>query len=255
MNTAPSNFLIEDDEREADRQSRALRAALSECQEAKRAMEVLLREKEALLQEVQHRVKNNLQIVSGLLRLQAKQATDPALIAGFTSAWERVHAMAAVHDRLYAAGDFAVIDLGAHLGRMVRLLTLTHAPAGLRCAPQLETVEVDLDTALSLSLATNELVVNAAKHAYLGRSDGVLQIELRAGVEQHELRIADDGPGLPAGVELATARTLGLRLVRDLAVKIRAEVQIDSTMAGTSIVIRWAAQPRVEPTNGFRVRT
>ena len=210
-----------------------------------------LREKEVLLREVHHRVKNNLQIVSSLLSLQTRQLTDPALIAGFASTRERVRAMAAVHERLIEKGDFATIDLAAHIGTLARMLTKAHAPEGvrLRCEPRLEPVMVDLNAAVPLSLIVNELILNAAKYAYAGRSEGELKIELRAGAERHELLIADDGPGLPAGLEPEKTKTLGLRLVRDLARQIRAEVQIDSSPAGTSIRIAWPGRPHAQPTS------
>ena len=209
-----------------------------------------LREKEVLLREVHHRVKNNLQIVSSLLSLQTRQLTDPALIAGFASTRERVRAMAAVHERLIEKGDFAAIDLAAHIGALARMLTKAHAPEDvrLRCEPRLEPVTVDLNTAVPLSLIVNELILNAAKYAYAGRSEGELRIELRAGAEQHELLIADDGPGLPDGMEPEKTKTLGLRLVRDLARQIRAEVHIDSSGAGTGIRIAWLARTNGRPT-------
>ena len=228
----------------------AVRRALAEAEQrearrqAEAALRASLREKEVLLREVHHRVKNNLQIVSSLLSLQARQLTDPALIAGFAATRERVRTMAAVHERLYETGDLAAMDLGPHIGGLVRMLTKAHAPEGvrLRCAPRLERVMADLNTAVPLSLIINELILNAAKYAYAGRSEGELRIELRAGGERHELLIADDGPGLPAGIEPATAKTLGLRLVRDLARQIRAEVRIQSSDAGTSFRLEWPAQ-------------
>ena len=233
-----------------DESGRAIRMAGSETDitERKLAEERLkasLHEKEMLLKEVHHRVKNNLQIVSSLLNLQGRQLTDPVLIAGFASTRERVRAMAAVHERLYETGDFAAIDLAAHIGGLTRMLTAAHTPEGvrLRYVPRLESVIVDLNTAVPLSLIVNELILNAAKYAYVGRSEGELRIELRAGPEHHELCIADDGPGLPAGLDPETTRTLGLRLVRDLARQIRAEVNIDSSISGTSIRILWPARP------------
>ena len=217
---------------------------ITERKRAEEQLKVSLHEKEVLLREVHHRVKNNLQIVSSLLNLQSRTLTDPALLQVFASTRDRVRAMAAVHERLYESGDFAQIDLAAHLGKLARTLTLAHAPTGMTVQPvlQLESVTVDLNTAVPLSLIASELITNALKYGFAGGRTGTLTIGLRAAGGHHELRIGDDGPGFPAAVDPATSRTLGLRLVRDLSRQIRAELEIDSTAAGTNVVIRWPAR-------------
>lgn len=208
---------------------------------AEEEVKASLHEKEVLLREVHHRVKNNLQIVSSLLNLQSRQLSDPALIEVFSSTRDRVRAMAAVHERLYESGDFAKIDLASHLSSLSRMLTRAHTPAGanVQLALRIEPVTVDLNTAVPLSLIANEVIINSLKYAFIGRGAGVLTIELRSDDGFHELRIADDGPGFPAAVDPTTTRTLGLRLVRDLARQIRGELRIDSQTAGTNIEIRW----------------
>ena len=215
--------------------------------ERKHAEEVLsasLHEKEVLLREIHHRVKNNLQIVSSLLNLQSRKLTDAALIDVLASTRDRVKAMASVHEQLYESGDFAKIDLCEYIRNLVRMLTHAHSPAGVSVRPvfDLGSVTVDLNTAVPLSLIANELITNALKYAYSGRREGTLTIGLHADGDWNELRITDDGPGLPAGVEPSTTKTLGLRLVRDLARQIRGEVKIESTATGASVGIRWLAR-------------
>jgi len=203
-----------------------------------------LREKEVLLREVHHRVKNNLQIVSSLLNLQSRHLTDPATLAALSSTRDRVRAMAAVHERLYESGDFAQLEMAMHLENLTRTLMRAHAPTGVAVVPvfNLEPVTVDLNTAVPLSLIANELITNALKYGFADRSKGRLTIGLRADGSYRELRVADDGPGFPATMDPSTTRTLGLRLVRDLARQIGGELEVASSATGTVIVVRWSAR-------------
>ena len=171
--------------------------------QAEEMLKASLHEKEVLLREIHHRVKNNLQIVSSLLNLQSRDLTDPAMIEAFTSARNRVQAMAAVHEQLYECGTFAQIDLAAHLRSLARKLTHAFAPARAAVQPVLrfEPVMVDLNTAVPLSLVANELITNALKYGFTEGRQGTLTLELRTEGGHHELRIADDGPGFPPGLD------------------------------------------------------
>ena len=217
----------------------------AEKQEADEKIRASLREKEVLLTEVHHRVKNNLQIISSLLNLQSRRITDLATLKILASTSNRVRAMAAVHERLYESGDFGQIDFAAHLGSLVRNLMRAHAPADGTVRPELklEPVTVELNTAVPLSLIANELITNALKYAFPEGAQGTLTITLRAGETLHEMCVADDGPGFPAGIDPASSRALGLRLVRDLVRQIRGELDIASAATGTAITVRWAARP------------
>ncbi len=209
--------------------------------EAEELLRASLHEKEVLLREVHHRVKNNLQIVSSLLTLQSRRLTDLALLEVFASTRDRVRAMAAVHERLYESGDFAEIDLSVHLHKLARSLAHAYSPAGVTVQPvlQLEPVVADLNTAVPLSLIANELIINALKYGFAERHGGTLTISLRTDGTRNELCISDDGPGFPEPVDIATTRTLGLRLVRDLSRQIRGDLTIDSDASGTTVAIRW----------------
>jgi two-component sensor histidine kinase len=221
----------------------ALMTDITERKQIEARLRDSLREKEVLLAEVHHRVKNNLQIVSSLLNLQARHLTDPAALDVLSNTRDRVRAMASVHERLYECGDFAQLEMAVHLGNLARTLMRAHAPAGVNIQPvlRLEPVTLDLNTAVPLSLIANELITNALKHAFAGRRDGTLTIGLRTADGRHELSVADDGPGFPSAIDPTTARTLGQRLVRDLARQIRGELEIDTASSGTRIVIRWPA--------------
>jgi len=215
---------------------------VTDRQEAQAKLKASLREKEVLLSEVHHRVKNNLQIVSSLLNLQGRRITDPAMTEVFASTRDRVWAMAAIHQQLYERGNFAEINLAAHLEKLTRMLMQAHAVT-VEPVLELAPITVNLKLAVPLSLIANELIVNALKHAFAGRRKGTLTVGLRTSGtsdgSQHELRISDDGPGLPPAFDISTTQTLGLRLVRDLSRQIRGEVVIESPGTGTSIVVLW----------------
>ncbi len=228
--------------RRAEQQLRELTETLEQrVTERTQALKASLREKEVLLCEVHHRVKNNLQIVSSLINLQCRQLTDPTMLKVFASTRDRVRAMASVHEQLYHSGNFATVDLAVQLANLARMLLHVH---GVTVQPvlQLEAVMVGLNAAVPLSLIANELITNALKYAFVGGRTGTLALGLRTTGAHHELRIADAGPGFPAGLDPATTRTLGLRLVRDLARQIHGELEIDKAAVGATITVRWPAR-------------
>ncbi|NML15643.1 histidine kinase dimerization/phosphoacceptor domain -containing protein [Azohydromonas caseinilytica] len=200
---------------------------ITERQRAQDAMRASLAEKEVLLQEIHHRVKNNLQVVSSLLQLQRRQQRDPALRDVFLDAENRVRAMALVHERLYRQQQLSALDFGDYLRGLVEQLLRSHG-AGKRVALALELqpLLLPVGAAIPLALITSELVTNALKYAYQDRDTGELRITLRSeGAESLRLEVADDGPGLAAGFDPQTASSLGVRLVLMLAQQLGAEVE------------------------------
>jgi two-component sensor histidine kinase len=234
--------------RRAEEKLRELNGALEQrVTDRTEALQVLLHEKEVLLKEIHHRVKNNLQIVSSMLNLQSRQLIDAAQIQLLASTIDRVRAMASIHEQLYQSGDFAQIDLAAHLKTLVQMLTRAHllpktkVKQVLRC----DKAMVDLNIAVPLSLIANELIVNALKYAFVGDRSGSLTVGLSTAENYHELSIADDGPGFAPDIDPTTNRTLGLRLVRDLTQQIRGELQFDRAPSGVKIVVRWPIRQTV----------
>jgi two-component sensor histidine kinase len=184
-------------------------------------------EKEILLKEIHHRVKNNMQIISNLLSLQALQVNDPKVQAMFEESQKRISAMGLIHQRLYHSGDIARIDLSGYLQNLVSMVLLSH-PKGTQISAD---VDVDclllgLDIAIPLGLITNELLTNSLKHAFAGRARGTVQVALHAAAGgQGELTVANDG------TEDLSARTkpagLGLKLVEMLAGQIKGTLAIE----------------------------
>lgn len=191
---------------------------ITERRRSQQKLEDALREKTVLLNEVHHRVKNNLQVITSLLNLQADHAADPTLRAILTESCGRVKAMALTHQLLYERKDFSRIDLGDYLQRLVQSIRATYRASGGRIALQLElpqdSVHLDLERAIPCGLLVNELVTNSFKHAFPGDARGQVAIELAVDSGGRiGLSVADDGIGLPPEAVLVQSSSLGLQLV------------------------------------------
>ena len=187
----------------------------------------------ASLTEVHHRVKNNLQIISSLLMLQAEKLTNAADKAVFGECRDRIYSMARLHEQLYSSGEFSDLDFAAHLREMAEMLVRSHTPPGCNLALEVraDPVAVDLDTAVTLGLIANELLLNALKHGFDGRSAGKLTVELHAG-NPNQMTVRDDGSGLPPGFDARKNTGLGIELVLGMTRQIHGEVKIENDPAG-----------------------
>jgi two-component sensor histidine kinase len=187
----------------------------------------------ASLAEVHHRVKNNLQIISSLLMLQAEKLTNAADKAVFGECRDRIYSMARLHEQLYSSGDYSDLDFAAHLREMAEMLVHSHTPPGCNLALEVraDPVAVDLDTAVTLGLIANELLLNALKHGFDGRSAGKLTVELHGG-NPNQMTVRDDGSGLPPGFDAGNNTGLGIELVLGMTRQIRGEVNIKNDPAG-----------------------
>jgi two-component system, sensor histidine kinase PdtaS len=189
-----------------------------------------LREKEVLLEEVHHRVKNNLQVITSLLRLQARSIKDPATRIKFDESRYRIQAMAILHEILDESSSLAEIDFADYIQRLVAHLVRSYGALGrIRTRLRLDPLSCHRDVALPCGLIVNEVLSNALKYAFPGGKPGEVQIDLgREASGKVHLLIADNGIGLPCGCDWQTSPTLGLRLVRTLARQIEANMQITS---------------------------
>lgn len=181
-------------------------------------LEEALREKTVLLNEVHHRVKNNLQVITSLLNLQADHATDSVSREILAESCGRVKAMALTHQLLYEHKDFSRIDLGDYLHRLVQSIRASYRAADGRVTLHLvlpeESAYLDLEQAIPCGLLVNELVTNSFKHAFPGKRRGEIVIKLAEETSgQISLSVADNGIGLPSETELAQGSSLGLQLV------------------------------------------
>ena len=196
---------------------------ITERKQVDQALQTSLQEKVALLNEVHHRVKNNLQVITSLLRLEAGRSSQPDTRAVLQEMQGRIRVMALLHETLYRAGTFASVDLGGYLKQLATQAFRAQSSGAVRLSLQLDTVQVTMDQATPCGLLVNELVSNALKHAFPVGQGGEIQVALHA---EHAsaglasrwcLRVSDNGVGLPADFEVRRMSSLGLQLATDLA--------------------------------------
>jgi two-component sensor histidine kinase len=204
----------------------------------------------ASLTEVHHRVKNNLQIISSLLMLQAEKLTNAADKAVFGECRDRIYSMARLHEQLYSSGEFSDLDFAAHLREMAEMLVHSHTPPGcnLTLEVRADPVAMDLDTAVTLGLIANELLLNALKHGFDGRTAGKLTVELRAG-NPNQMSVRDDGRGLPPGFDAKTNLGLGIELVVGMTRQIHGEAKIENDPTGGTRTTIFFPILQTEPTS------
>lgn len=192
---------------------------------AKEAMAQSLREKEVLLQEVHHRVKNNLQVVSSLINMQLRTLEKKTARASLEECQSRIQAIALIHERLYQSKDFGKV---AFRDYMTSLATTVFDVAGVspgrvRLALEIGDVSLPVDRAIPCALILNELILNALKHAFPSGT-GTVTVTMARTLERVFLRVEDDGRGLPPGLDIETSTTLGLQLVDTLRHQLEAKL-------------------------------
>lgn len=174
-----------------------------------------LREKEVLLKEVHHRVKNNLQIISSIFSLQRGHvANDPKVMSLLQESQDRIRSMAFIHESLYQSKNFAQVDLAQYIKGLCSNLVMSYSLYGrVQLNTELEPLMLDLDKAIPCGLVLNELISNALKHAFPDGREGVVGITLRGDRNTVRITLEDNGVGFPGGYEEARDRGLGMELV------------------------------------------
>ena len=198
-----------------------------------------LLEKEVLLREVHHRVKNNLQIISSLLSMQVSQTADPAMAAVLRDSEARVRAMALIHELLYQNEQFSSIDFAAYVRLLVPLLRESYQMGTrIECVLQLSPTELTLEQAIPCALILNELMTNSLKYAYPG-GNGEILITLATEQGWTTVTVQDYGVGLPIGFDTGKATSFGLTIVRALTEQLDGEYQFDPSQPGSTFTIRF----------------
>lgn len=200
--------------------------------QAEEQLRASLHEKEVLLREVHHRVKNNLQVISSLLSLQSGHLKDSPAAALFKESQDRIKSMALVHERLYQSKNLARVGAADYIRNLTAHLVRSYkVESAVACRVEADDTLLHVDTAIACGLILNELVSNALKHAFPGRPAGAPPAEVVVTLSRQgsriRLTVRDNGRGLPEGLDLATAPTLGMRLVRSLTAQLGGELELE----------------------------
>jgi PAS domain S-box-containing protein len=199
-------------------------------------LESILAEKEQLVREVHHRVKNNLNIVSGLLYMQAEKVEEqPKIYELFTESINRIRTLSFIHEKLYKRDNLACIDLKDYLQSLASNIinTFSSSKAHIQLEMQLEAIEIDIDRCISCGLIVNEVLSNAFKHAFPQGQQGIIRLALRQEAQKVSLEVSDNGIGLPKGFRIESSGTLGMQLIHNLSRQLKAALEI-SVSPGTT---------------------
>jgi two-component sensor histidine kinase/FixJ family two-component response regulator len=228
---------------ELARANRILEIEVAERKRAEAQLKASLREKEVLLRELHHRVKNNLQVVCSLLNLQARYVDDRRALEMFKECQGRVRSMALIHQKLCQSENLARIDLGHHIRDLATNLMLAHGIESSQVALEVavEDAVLSLDTVVPATLLLHELISNVLKHAFPDGRRGLLRIELHpeapdAGGKRFHMMVSDNGAGLPAELDFRTASSLGLQLICALADQLEGTLAV-SRANGTTVTL------------------
>ncbi|MTK64564.1 MAG: PAS domain S-box protein [Methanobacterium sp.] len=197
-----------------------------------------LKEKEMLLKEIHHRVKNNLMIISSLLSLQTDYIKDKTSKDIFIESQNRARSMALIHEKLYQSTDLKRINFGEYIKNLTSELFYTYRVGniGVDIHYNIQDLKLDINTAIPLGLIANELITNSLKYAFVDSDEGIINIEFRKVDHNYVFIIKDNGVGLPEGFDFKNTDSLGLQLVNNLSEQIDAEIELN-TGEGTEFKI------------------
>ncbi len=197
-----------------------------------------IREKDTLLRELQHRVKNNLALITALIRLEARQIGDISVMAHLDRLAGRIESLSLLYQHLANDGRTHDLDLGAYLSQIAAAVMRSHAPEGVRLNMQVDPCPVSVNIGMPVGLIVNEVMTNALKHAFTGRAVGAVTLTCLKTAKGCDVTVADDGVGMPLGAEWPKQGRLGALIVQSLRENANAELTVESAPGrGTRVVV------------------
>jgi PAS domain S-box-containing protein len=212
---------------------------IEEIKKAQYKVKASLEEKEVLLREIHHRVKNNLQIISSLLNIQSNYIKDDEDLELLRESQTRIKSMAIIHEGLYKSNDFTHINFKDYIYNLIHYISVHYnLSPNIQINVEVKNVMLNIETAVPCGLIINELVTNSIKHAFPNRSGGKIKVSLNSKMGICSLRVSDNGIGFPANMDFKNTRTLGLRLVNILSNQLDGSIELDKSR-GTEFIINF----------------
>jgi len=225
----------------------AIQTVIHDITERKQKEQVIkdsLNEKETLLKEIHHRVKNNLAVISGLLELQAMNAQDEATLNTLRDSQHRIHSIAMIHEKLYQSEALSDIGFDAYLKELIQSISQTYTAENRKIdiTFDLEPASLSLEKAIPCSLIVNEVIVNCFKHAFDSDSKGQIKVSSKVDDPELSIHIRDNGKGLPEDFDIDSQQSLGMTLIQTLAQQLegKANFYSDGQNKGTRFELRFA---------------
>ncbi len=189
-----------------------------------------LEERETLLKEIHHRVKNNLQVISSLMVLQGARIKDESLKTAFNDSQHRITSMGLIHELLYQSKNMARIDMQAYIEKLVKYFEGSSLNKNNKVSTELDLhkIELDLDTAIPMGLILNEMLTNSLKYAFPNEAFGTVRIGLRRTGDSVELSFSDNGVGVAGDVNIEKSDSLGFKLIHKLSAQIKGKLHVDT---------------------------
>ncbi|BDZ71072.1 PAS domain S-box protein [Methanobacterium petrolearium] len=202
-------------------------------------LEHALKDKDMLMKEIYHRVKNNLMVISSLLNLQSRYIQDEEAKGIFKESQNRAHSMALIHERLYRSTDLKQMDFGDYIRSLALDLFRTYVkdPSRIQLKMEVEDIMLDIDTAIPLGLIVNELLSNSMKHAFPDNTSGEIKVKFNKDGENCILEVSDTGIGFPQDLQLDKTESLGLQLVNNLTQQISGELELERSPGTTFHIV------------------
>ncbi|MBS3818850.1 PAS domain S-box protein [bacterium] len=214
---------------------------VSEKKKAEEKIKKSLEEKEALLKEIHHRVKNNMQIIYSLLNIHSRRVKDEESLRILRESQNRIRSMALIHEKLYKSKDLGHINFAYYVQSLITHLyhTFNLSPSRVRLKTDVEEVNLDIHTAIPCALLLNELVSNVLQHAFPEGRKGELTVQMKKEKEENVfLMVADNGVGIPQDMDVENPDSFGLKLIQDLVTQLKGKIQFERHQ-GTTVKVRF----------------